>query len=125
MDERVDEASVHAMRSLLDIEQEDPEIFHPVDLDEAIRIARIIRADVQLSLEVRRLAEVGITLDLMPNHLRPSRRALGRAVGCSGRTVLRREVRWEGIEPLTRFELARRALRLLIAYRARERDCGR
>jgi hypothetical protein len=34
-------------------------------------------------------------------------------------------VRWEGIEPLTRFELARRALRLLIAYRARERDCGR
>jgi hypothetical protein len=125
MDERVDEASVHAMRSLLGIEQEDPAIFHPVHLDEAIRIARIIRADVQLSIEVRRLAEVGITLAMMPNHLRPSRRALGRAVGCSGRTVLRREALWEGIEPLTRFELERRAMRLLIAYRARERDCGR
>jgi hypothetical protein len=34
------------------------------------------------------------------------------------RTVIRREIQWEGVDELVRFDLVRRACRLIVATRA-------
>jgi hypothetical protein len=47
---------------------------------------------------------------------------MARALGCSVRTLLRREIEWEGVDPMIRFGLVRRAARLIVAMRAADRS---
>lgn len=119
---RLSEPGSKAIRGQLDIEPECPVVFRPYTLLEALGIARMIREDEKLSDKVRRLIEVGIVLDLMPGHLRPRRAAHARAIGCAVRTVLNRELRWDGVDPLVRDELTRRAVRIGMARRAADRS---
>jgi hypothetical protein len=81
-------------------------------------VARIIRDDDALPVAVRRMVEVGIVLDLMPDHLTPRRDVLARRLGCTVKTVRRKELAWEGIDRRVRFVLVHRASRLVIALRA-------
>ena len=119
---RLSEPGSEAIRSQMAIAQEDPTIFRANTLTESLRVARIIRDDEEIVPRVRRLVEVGIVLDLMPGHLRPRRDRMARALGCTVRTVLRREIEWEGIDPLNRFVLVHRACRLILAMRAADRS---
>lgn len=118
---RLSEPGSESIRAQLGIEQEDPAVFRAAQLAEAVSAARTIRDDEELPREVRLCAEVGITLDLMPGHLSPQRTALARRLACSARTVRRRELAWEGVDPVLRFDLVRRAIRLLIVQRAASR----
>lgn len=115
---RLHEPGSQSIRAQLAIRQEDPAVFRPNRLAESLRVARIIRDDEALPREVRRLAEVGIVLDLMPGHLMPRRERMARALGCTVRTILRRQVEWEGIDPMLRLDIVRRAMRLVISMRA-------
>lgn len=119
---RLSEPGSEAIRGQLGITAEDPAVFKPHSLYESLKVARIIRDDEEIVSRIRRLVEVGIVLDLMPGHLRPRRDRMARALGCSVRTVLRREIEWEGVDPLERFALVRRASRLIVAMRAAERS---
>jgi hypothetical protein len=119
---RLQEPGSEAIRGQLAIVAEDPEVFKPHSLYESLKVARIIRDDEDIAPEIRRLVEVGIVLDLMPGHLRPRRDRMARALGCSVRTLLRREIEWEGVDPMVRFGLVRRAARLIVAMRAADRS---
>ena len=116
--DKVHEPGSQSIRAQLGIAQEDARIFRPNRLIECLRVARIIRDDESITPEVRRLVEVGIVLDLMPGHLRPRRERMAAALGCSVRTVVRREIEWEAVCVLERFELVRRACRLIVSMRA-------
>ena len=103
------------------IAPEDPEIFRAVTLGDATEAARIVARDI-LADRMRGIAEVGITLDLMPGHLRPPAKALADALGISVESARRREVAWELLEPSARFDLVARAMRLLLLIRAGKRN---
>jgi len=118
---RLQDPGSESIRSQLDIVPECPVVFRPYTLQEALSIARVIRTDEELPPKVRRLLEVGVVLDLMPGHLRPRRSRHARAIGCTVRTLLNRELRWEAVDPLVRSEIVRRALRLGMARRAAAR----
>jgi hypothetical protein len=118
MHERAYEPGAEAIRIALGIEQEDPQVFRPNTFDESLRVARIIRDDDQLTRQVRKVIEVGLVLDTMPDHLSPRRADMARRLGVTVRTIRRRELRWEGIDPVLRKDLVHRAKRLLIAIRA-------
>jgi len=115
---RLEEPGTQSMRAQLDIEQEDPRIFRPVTLREALRVARLVRDDETLPPPVRRLAEVGLVRDLMPGHLTPRRSDHGFALGLTPRTISRRSVRWSGIDPSLRATLVQVTMRAIIAERA-------
>lgn len=114
---RLEEPGTASIRSQLNVEQEDPQVFRPFTLRESLRVARLIRDDVSLPIEVRRLAEIGVVLDLMPDDLAPTRHIHGLAVGVTPRTIRRRAYRWEGVDPRIRFDVTRRAARAIIAER--------
>lgn len=114
---RLEEPGTASIRAQVGIEQEDERVFHPVTLREALRVSRLIRDDEALDARVRRLAEVGVVLDLMPGHLMPRRHDHAVALGISTRTVRRRAYAWEGVDELTRFACAQRAIRAIIAER--------
>jgi hypothetical protein len=116
--ERAYEPGAEAIRIALGIEQEDPQVFRPNTFDESLKAARIIRDDDELTRAVRGLVEVGLVLDTMPDHLQPRRADMARRLGVTVRTIRRRELRWEGIDPVLRAELVRRAMRLVISCRA-------
>lgn len=116
--ERIIEPGAEALRVRLGIAQEDPAIFRANSLEESVAVARIIRDDDALPVAVRRMVEVGIVLDLMPDHLTPRRDVLARRLGCTVKTVRRKELAWEGIDRRVRFALVHRASRLVIALRA-------
>lgn len=118
MADRISEPGSESIRSQLGIAPEHPAIFRASTLDEAVFVARTVRDDETLPDLVRRCAEVGIALDLMPGHLAPSRSALARKLIASVRTIRRRELGWESVDPAMRFDLVRRAMRLLIVRRA-------
>ena len=115
---RIIELGAEALRVRLGIAQEDPKVFRANSLEESVAVARIIRDDEEFPREMRGVVEVGIVLDLMPDHLTPRRDALARRLGCSVKTVRRRELAWEGLDPNVRFALVHRASRLVIALRA-------
>jgi hypothetical protein len=121
MDERITEPGAASIRSQLDIEQEDPAIFHPYTLDEASWAARVIRGDCEIPIEVRSLVEIGIPLDMMPQHLRPTPTRLARSARVTTRTARIRELAWEGTDPVLRLVLVRRACRMVLARRAADR----
>jgi hypothetical protein len=106
-----------SIRTQVGIRSEDPRVFRPIRLTEALRAARIIRADETLSEEIRALVEVGIPLDLMPGHVTPPKAALAEALRVSVRTIRRRELAWETADQRLRFDLVHRAARLVFAER--------
>ena len=114
---RVDEPGSQSIRAQIGIRTEDPAVFHPITLEEALEVAQIIAADESLDREYARAAETGIVLDLMPGDLTPRKDVVAQALGLSVRTIRRRELVWELSNQLERFSLVMRALRLLIAKR--------
>lgn len=108
-----------SLREQLGIEQEDPRIFKPISLEEAINASRMIADDTTIQPDMRNRVEVGLILDLMPAHLTPRKEAVAKALNLSTRTIRRRELEWEMIDPLDRFDLVRNALRVVVAERAR------
>jgi hypothetical protein len=116
--DRIHEPGSQSIRAQLGIAQEDARIFRPNRLIECLRVARIIRKDESITPEVRRLVEVGVVLDLMPGHLRPRRERMAAALRCSVCTVEDLEIEWEAFCALQRFDLVRRACRLIVSMRA-------
>lgn len=114
---RVEEPGAVSIRSQVGIRAEDPRVFRPIRLAEALKVARIIRADETIPEEIRALVEVGIPLDLMPGHVTPAKAALAEALRVSVRTVRRRELAWETADQRLRFDLVHRAARLVFAER--------
>lgn len=106
-----------SLRSQIGIEAEDPRIFRPISVTEALEVARIIKADETIDEEIRDCIEVGIPLDLMPSHLTPRKETLAEALRVSVRTIRRRELAWELSDQRIRFELVHRASRLVFANR--------
>ena len=118
---RLSEPGTDSFRSQMGIRQDDPEIFRPTRLVEAIRVARMIQRDEQIDRAIRSFVVVGIVLELMPGHLTPRRQRLARALGISKPAVDAAEIAWEGVDPIARFELVARAQRCVFALRAAAR----
>jgi hypothetical protein len=114
---RVEEPGSVSIRAQVGIRAEDPRVFRPIRLTEALRVARIIAADDSIPEEIRGLVEVGIPLDLMPGHVTPAKTALAEALRVSVRTIRRRELAWELCDQRVRFDLVHRASRLVFAER--------
>lgn len=106
-----------SIRTQLRIATEDPRIFRPIEIAEAIEVARIIRRDVQIPEEIRPVLETGICLDLMPGHLTPRKSLIAEALRVSVRTVRRHELAWELNDQRLRFDIVHRAARLVFANR--------
>ena len=106
-----------SVRSQVGILPEDPAIFRPIMLEEALAAARIIGRDSQIEDEIRCILDVGIVLDLMPGHLTPRKAALSEALTLSVRTIRRREIAWELGDQRARFDLVHRASRLVFDNR--------
>jgi hypothetical protein len=113
-----------SLREQLGIEQEDPKIFKPITLEESMEAAKVVAADTTIDDDLRPCIEIGIILDLMPAHLTPRKERIARAMNISARTVRRRELDWELLDPLQRFDLVRNALRVVITGRARKAWIG-
>ena len=107
-----------SLREQLGISQEDPKVFKPITLEEAIQAARVIADDTTIQPEMRPRVEVGLILDLMPAHLTPRKEIIAKALDLSPRTIRRRELEWESFDQIERFDLVRHALRVVIATRA-------
>ena len=105
------------LRSQIGIAAEDPRIFRPISVAEALDVARIIKADTSIEEDIRDVIEVGILLDLMPAHLTPRKEILAEALRVSVRTIRRRELAWELCDQRVRFDLVHRASRLVFANR--------
>ena len=114
---RLEEPSAFSVRSQVGIEQEDPRVFHPIRLAEALKVARILKRDEALPEDILDILEVGIPLDLMPSHLTPAKTALAEALGVSVRTIRRRELAWETEDQRLRFDLVHRASRIVFTER--------
>lgn len=114
---RLEEPGAVSVRAQVGIEQEDPRVFHPIRLAEALKVARILKRDETLPEEIREILEVGIPLDLMPGHVTPAKSALAEALGVSVRTIRRRELAWETADQRLRFDLVHRASRLVFTER--------
>lgn len=117
----ISEPGAEALRAQLGVEPEDPSVFRPPTLDECVDAMRIVLRDSALTVRLRAHAEVGLILDLMPDHLTPRRVDLARRLGCAPRTVRRRELAWEGCDSIQRHQIVHRAIRLLLAMRAANR----
>jgi ABC-type multidrug transport system ATPase subunit len=115
--ERFQEPGVVSVRSQIGIVAEDPRIFRPYTVDEALRCAAILRRDLEIPGTVRRLLSVGLPFDLLPGHLSPSEEALGRRLRIRASLVEDRRVLWECVEPGIRFDLARRASAMILVWR--------
>ena len=107
-----------SMRSQLGIKSEDPRIFRPVTMREALAAAKTVARDECIDSWMAGILCVGLPLDLMPSHLTPRKQDLAAALGVSVRTVRRREIDWE-CHPRqdTRWLLVHRAFRLIVARR--------
>jgi hypothetical protein len=114
------EAGSAAVRWQVGIAADDAGVFRAVSLAEAVDAARIVSRDASVGA-FRQAALVGIVLDLMPGHLRPTREAIGERLSCSVGIVERRELAWELADQQTRFDLVARAIRLVLLLRAADR----
>ncbi len=122
--ERFDLPGTASIRSQLGIEQEDPRYFHPYRIADAIRAADVLAGDSTVPKPVRRLLRVGLALDLRPGHLTPNKSHLGRHLNLDRRTVAARELAWESVDPVLRFELVRRASALILLWRGKASERG-
>lgn len=113
----VDEIGSQSIRRMLEIEPEDPAIFRPYTVPEAIDSARIISQDGSMPVEVRSMLSVGIAYDLMPAHLMPSVNELAVRLRTTSRRVRRIRLVWETLDPDLRFSIVRRACRMILAKR--------
>ncbi len=116
--ERCELPGTASIRAQIGIVQEDPRVFHPFTIEEAIRAADAISIDSTIPNPVRRLLRVGIALDLRPGHLTPTKSALGRALDLDRRTVAAREGLWECLDPILRADLVGRAAAMILLRRA-------
>jgi hypothetical protein len=116
--EILDEIGTASIRSRLGIEQEDPRVFKPWEPELALRAGRVLERDETIPPAVRRLVALGIVLDLRPGDLTPRRGHLALLLGISLATVRRREIRWEAVDPVVRFDLVRRATSMALQWRA-------
>lgn len=114
---RVELSGPASIRAQVGIVSEDPRIFRPIKLREALAVARLLKKDEQIPEDVRDVLEVGIPLDLMPAHLTPRKTELAEALNVSTRTIRRREILWELADQRLRFDLVHRASRLVFAER--------
>ena len=76
-----------SVRAQLGIRAEDPNIFRTYTLAEAIRCAKVLSADRNISLFVRALLPVGLCLDLRPGHISATIASIAQACGMGARTV--------------------------------------
>ena len=106
-----------SVRSQLGIEQEDPLVFRPYTLDEALRAVQILARDESVPMEVRSLIPVGVVLDLMPAHLTPETPALASVLRLKPGTIRTRRLLWELVDEVERFEIVRRACGMILAWR--------
>lgn len=106
-----------SVRSQLGIEQEDPMVFRPYTLDEALRAVQILARDESVPIEVRSLIPVGVVLDLMPAHLTPETPVLASVLRLKPGTVRTRRLLWELVDEVERFEVVRRACGMILAWR--------
>jgi hypothetical protein len=114
------EPGIVSVRSQIGIEVEDERIFRPYTVDEALRVAAILRRDPEIPMGVRALLAVGIVYDLLPGHLSPDDEALARRLRTKVDRIEDRRVRWESVDPVLRFDLVHRATALIIAWRGKE-----
>lgn len=114
------EPGIVSVRSQIGIEVEDERIFRPYTVDEALRVAAILRRDPEIPIGVRALLAVGIVYDLLPGHLSPDDEALARRLRTKVDRIEDRRVRWESVDPVLRFDLVHRATALIIAWRGKE-----
>lgn len=112
------EPGISAIRSQLGVVAEDPRIFKAYSEDEAIRAARTIAEDDLLDRRVRRLVAVGIPFDLRPAHLMPRVDRFAARIKRSPERVRSDLILWESLDPVTRFDLVHRAVRMILAWRA-------
>lgn len=120
--ERVSIPGVESLRSQLDIEPDDPAVFRPILAEEALRVARVILRDETIPSRMRKVGVVGIMLDLLPGHLRPSPPVACAMVGIHRETFTAWEIEWESSCPEDlRFNLVQRAYRMILAERAAAR----
>jgi len=119
---RVSIPGVESLRSQLGIEPDDPRVYRPILPEEAYRVARTVLSDPELPKRVRRIGVVGIILDLMPGHLRPSWPLICTLVGIHRDTLRTWEIEWESsVDEGIRLDLVHRAYRMLAAERAASR----
>ena len=114
------EPGIVSVRSQIGIEVEDERIFRPYTVDEALRVAAILRRDSEIPIGVRALLAVGIVYDLLPGHLSPDDEALARRLRTKVDRIEDRRVRWESVDPVLRFDLVHRATALIIAWRGKQ-----
>ena len=117
---RADVPGTQSVRAQLGIAPEDPRVYRPVELTEALDAARLIARDSTLDQRARSIAEVGITLDLMPGHRTPKKSTLAAVMSLSSKTVRRREIAWEMGDQVARFDAVARAVRVVFAARGAE-----
>jgi len=115
----VDEPGSQSIRRMLGIRPEDPKVFRPYTVPEAVAAAAIISADGGIAAEVRAMIPVGLAYDLCPAHLMPDCAEVATRLRVSPRRVRRQRLIWETVDPDLRFALVRRACRLILAWRGR------
>lgn len=114
------EPGSESIRRQLGIRAEDPRVFRPYTLTEAIDAARLMESDEAIADEVRQMLSVGLAYDLMPAHLMPRVEQVAGRLGTSVRRVRRYRLLWETVDPDVRFNVVRRACRLILAWRGRD-----
>ena len=117
MSERLSIPGSASVRSQLGIVAEDPRVFRPYAVEELSRAAEIIARDQTISDHVRRLIPIGVVYDLRPAHLMPRVEMMAVRLGCSVRRIRRDLIAWEVVDPIDRFEIARRACGMILAWR--------
>jgi len=113
------EPGIVSVRSQIGIEVEDERIFRPYTVDEAIRVAAILRRDPDIPRGVRALLAVGMIYDLIPGHLSPDDEAIARRLRTTATRIEDRRVRWESVDPVLRFDLVHRSTAIIIAWRGK------
>ena len=119
---RVSVPGVESLRSQLQIEPDDPDVFKPILPAEAYRAATVVLADPTVPKRIRKIGRVGIIFDLMPGHLRPTWPHICAMTGLHRDTLRVWELEWESTcEENLRFDLVGRCYRMIMAERAAAR----
>jgi len=113
------EPGTASVRAQAGIVAEDPRVFAPYTIREAVRCADVIARDAAIPEEVRDLLRVGLSYDLRPGHLRPRMDELLGPTKRSPTRVKADRLRWESVDPILRFETVARATGMILALRAR------
>lgn len=110
-------AGTSAVRKHVGIEVDDPRVFRPVTLSEAIAAVDHVCTDAVASRFMPQ-ARVGLVLDMIPGHRRPRASEIARQLGLKSSTVRRRELLWESCPESIRFDLVRRSIVVVLLTRA-------